>query len=59
MKQTLALQAKQCVNVDALANVTVIILTYVVGIILHFSICLVLLIYGDYGLLRDKTGKAM
>lgn len=59
MRQTLALQAKQCINADALANVTVIILTYVAGIILHFLICLVLLIYGDYGLLRDKTGKAM
>lgn len=59
MKQTLALQAKQCINADALANVTVIILIYVAGIILHFSICLVLLIYGDYGLLRDKTGNAM
>ncbi len=59
MRQTLALQAKHCINVDAVVNVTVIILTYVAGIILHFSICLVLLIYGDYGLLRDKTGKAM
>lgn len=59
MKQILALQANQCINADALANVTGIILTYVAGIILHFAICLVLLIYGDYGLLRDKTGKAM
>lgn len=59
MRQTLALQAKQCINTDALANVTGIILIYVAGIILHFLICLVLLIYGDYGLLRDKTGNAM
>lgn len=58
MKQTLVLQAKQCINADALANVTVTILVYVAGIILHFAICLVLLIYGDYGLLRDKTGNA-
>lgn len=59
MRQTLPLQAKQCINTDALANVTGIILIYVARIILHFLICLVLLIYGDYGLLRDKTGKAM